>query len=111
MADHASIDRRSQALAALQQTAAAAGNPLEIWFTLPALPTGLTADGLYVLQSALKYGVQIGGVNVMTMDYGDRPHQPAGANGHIRHRGRQQLVRPTANAVRQRPRPARNCGR
>ena len=35
------------------------------------LPTGLTADGLYLLQSALKYGVQIGGVNIMTMDYGD----------------------------------------
>ena len=46
VADHASIDRRSQALAALQQTEAAAGKPLTIWFTLPALPTALTADGL-----------------------------------------------------------------
>jgi hypothetical protein len=71
VADHASIDRRSQALASLQKAQAAAGKPLSIWFTLPALPTGLTADGLYVLQSALKYGVQIGGVNVMTMDYGE----------------------------------------
>ena len=54
------------------QQAAGRGRPTaEIWFTLPALPTGLTADGLYVLQSALKYGVQIGGVNVMTMDYGE----------------------------------------
>ncbi|HEY1600283.1 MAG TPA: cellulose binding domain-containing protein [Pirellulales bacterium] len=73
VADHASIDRRSQALAALEQTAAAAGHTLSIWYTLPVLPTGLTADGLYVLQSALKYGVKIGGVNVMTMDYGDSP--------------------------------------
>lgn len=82
VADHASIDRRSQALAALQQTAAAAGKPLEIWFTLPVLPTGLTADGLYVLQSALKYGVKIGGVNVMTMDYGDSAApNPAGHMG------------------------------
>ena len=70
-ADDASIDRRSQALAALEQTAAAAGHPLQIWYTLPALPTGLTADGLYVLQSAMKYGVQLAGVNIMTMDYGD----------------------------------------
>ncbi|HVX61702.1 MAG TPA: cellulose binding domain-containing protein [Pirellulales bacterium] len=69
--DHASIDRRSQALAALQQNAAAEGKNLEIWFTLPVLPSGLTADGLYVLQSALKYGVQISGVNIMTMDYGE----------------------------------------
>jgi hypothetical protein len=82
VADHASIDRRSQALAALQQAATAAGHPLSIWFTLPALPTGLTADGLYVLQSALHYGVQIGGVNVMAMDYGDSAApQPAGQMG------------------------------
>lgn len=70
-ADKVSIDRRSQAIAAVQKDMAAAGKPLEVWFTLPVLPTGLTADGLYSLQSALKYGVQIGGVNVMAMDYGD----------------------------------------
>jgi hypothetical protein len=71
VADHASIDRRSQAIAALQQQAAAAGQQLQVWFTLPVLPTGLTADGLYVLRSALKYGVNVGGVNVMAMDFGD----------------------------------------
>ncbi len=71
VADHASIDRRSQAIAALQASAAAAGKALDVSFTLPVLPTGLTADGLYVLQSALKYGVKIGTVNVMAMDYGD----------------------------------------
>src|SRR5262249_9611236 len=82
VADHASIDRRSQALAALQQAAAAAGHPLDISFTLPVLPTGLTSDGLYVLQSALRYGVQIGCVNVMTMDYGDSAApQPQGHMG------------------------------
>jgi chitinase len=79
VADRASIDRRSQAIAALQQTAAAAGHPLSVWFTLPVLPTGLTSDGLYVIQSALKYGVNIAGVNIMTMDYGDGPApNPAG---------------------------------
>ncbi len=71
VADHASIDRRSQAIAALQQAASAAGKPLQVWFTLPVLPSGLTNDGLYVLQSALHYGVNISGVNVMAMDYGD----------------------------------------
>jgi hypothetical protein len=70
-ADRASIDRRSQAIAGLQQAAAAAGKSLQVWFTLPVLPTGLTADGLYVLQSAQRFGVQIGGVNIMAMDYGD----------------------------------------
>ncbi len=71
VADHASIDRRSQAIAALEQAAAAAGKTLNVSFTLPVLPTGLTADGLYVLQSALKYGVKISLVNVMAMDFGD----------------------------------------
>lgn len=71
VANRASVDRRSQALAALQSDLAAAGRPLEIWYTLPVLPSGLTADGLYILQSAKKYGLNIGGVNIMTMDYGD----------------------------------------
>lgn len=70
-ADRASVDRRSQAIAALQQDAAAAGRRLDVWLTLPVLPTGLTADGLYVVQSALRYGVVLSGVNVMAMDYGD----------------------------------------
>ena len=100
-ADHASIDRRSQALAALEQAAAAAGHPLQIWYTLPVLPTGLTADGLYVLQSALKYGVQLAGVNIMTMDYGDSAApESAGTNGSIRHPSRQHLIWPVANPVR-----------
>jgi hypothetical protein len=70
-ADPASIDRRSQAIAALQSQAAAAGRELDVWFTLPVLPSGLTADGLSVLQSALRYGVNVSGVNVMAMDYGE----------------------------------------
>ena len=70
-ADHSSIDRRSKAIAMVEQTAAASGRSLQVWFTLPVLPTGLTADGLYVLQSALANGVKIGGVNIMAMDYGD----------------------------------------
>ena len=82
VADHASIDRRSQAMAALQQTAAASGKSLQIWLTLPALPTGLTADGLYVVQSAIKAGVKISGVNIMTMDFGDSAApNPAGQMG------------------------------
>ncbi len=71
VADPASIDRRSQAIAALEKNAAAQGKDLQVWFTLPVLPTGLTSDGLYVLQSAQKYGVHVAGVNLMTMDYGD----------------------------------------
>ena len=71
VADEVSIDRRSQAIRNLQNQAAVDGRPLEVWFTLPVLPSGLTNDGLYVVESALSYGVDIGGVNIMAMDYGD----------------------------------------
>lgn len=70
-ADKASVDRRNQAIATLQAEAAAAGKELHVRYTLPVLPTGLTPDGLYVLQSAKKYGVAVGVVNGMAMDYGD----------------------------------------
>ena len=42
-----------------------------VQYTLPVLPTGLTSQGLNLLQNALTNGVNIGIVNVMTMDYGD----------------------------------------
>lgn len=79
VADHASIDRRSTAIAGLQADAQSAGRELKVWFTLPVLPSGLTADGLYVLQSALNAGVEIDLVNLMAMDYGDSAApQPSG---------------------------------
>ncbi len=68
--DAISIDRRNQAIAALQVAAASAGKTLVVQYTLPVLPTGLTSEGLGVLQNALTNGVEIGIVNVMTMDYG-----------------------------------------
>src|SRR5262249_54801980 len=82
VADRSSIDRRSQAIAALEQAAAAAGKELDVSFTLPVLPTGLTADGLYVLQAALRDGVKVRTVNVMAMDYGDSAApRPSGKMG------------------------------
>jgi hypothetical protein len=61
-----SITLRDHALAGLQ-----AANPdLTISFTLPVLPTGLTADGLNILASAKHDGVKIDVVNIMAMDYG-----------------------------------------
>jgi hypothetical protein len=66
VADKATIDRRSRALATLQKA-----NPgLKISLTLPVLPEGLTADGVNVLQSAKNAGVQVDLVNIMAMDYG-----------------------------------------
>jgi hypothetical protein len=59
--------RRDQAIAALQ----AQNSGLQVSFTLPVLPSGLTADGDAVLTGAVQAGVKISAVNVMAMDYGD----------------------------------------
>ena len=76
--DNASIDRRSLALAGLENA-----NPnLSISFTLPVLPTGLDSHGLYVLKSALARGVTFSTVNIMAMDYGDgAAPKPSGKMG------------------------------
>ncbi len=71
IAHRASVDRRNLAIAGLQQAAAAAGRELVVSYTLPVLPTGVTADGIYLLQSAVQRGVNLDVVNIMAMDYGD----------------------------------------
>lgn len=75
VAEPASITLHSQALKLLQQAKPA----VQIWYTLPVLPTGLTADGLNVVDSALKAGVTLAGVNVMAMDFGDSAAPVSGA--------------------------------
>jgi hypothetical protein len=71
VADSASVNRRSGVLAALQADAAASHRTLQISFTLPVLPSGLTSDGLALLRSAISCNVNITCVNIMAMDYGD----------------------------------------
>ena len=76
LADDPATALHSQALALLQQQ-----NPqLEVWYTLPVLPTGLTADGLDVVRTALAAGVKLDGVNVMAMDYGESAAPTSGPN-------------------------------
>jgi hypothetical protein len=73
--DPVSIDRRSQALAAL-----AAANPgIQINYTLPATPAGLTNLSINVIQSAAKFHTPVAVVNLMAMDYGAQ--LPTGAMG------------------------------
>jgi len=67
IANTAANTRRDQALAALQ----AQNKGLQVSFTLPVLPSGLTTDGVSVVTGAVQAGVQISAVNVMAMDYGD----------------------------------------
>ncbi|MEU6093373.1 cellulose binding domain-containing protein [Streptomyces sp. NPDC047079] len=58
--------RRAQAIAKLQQQ-----HPgLDVSFTLPVMPEGLTQDGVNLLADAKSNGVKISAVNIMAMDYG-----------------------------------------
>ena len=68
--DTASITRRAVAIAALQDELASDGKALDVWLTLPVAPTGLTAAGEYAVAQALASGVDVTGVNGMTMDFG-----------------------------------------
>ncbi|MEU9052906.1 cellulose binding domain-containing protein [Streptomyces sp. NPDC048384] len=64
--DKAANTRRAQAIAELQ-----ADHPdLDVSFTLPVMPEGLTQPGVDLLADAKKNGVQIDTVNIMAMDYG-----------------------------------------
>ncbi|MFF9129476.1 MULTISPECIES: cellulose binding domain-containing protein [unclassified Streptomyces] len=58
--------RRAQAIAKLQQS-----HPgLDVSFTLPVMPEGLTQDGVNLLANARSNGVRLSTVNIMAMDYG-----------------------------------------
>ena len=71
-----SVDIRNQALSVIKRT-----NPgLKISYTLPVNPTGLTADGVYLIQSAVKYGLDLDVINLMTMDFATSL-APNGATG------------------------------
>ncbi|MDJ1114536.1 chitinase [Microbacterium dauci] len=65
--DDAATVRRAAAIARLQHER---DDPLHVWLTLPVAPTGLTADGIGVIDAMLDAGVELAGVNVMTMNYG-----------------------------------------
>lgn len=62
--------RRADAIAALQKARRAKNQNLAVWLTLPVIPQGLTEDGTNIVALFLKEGVDLSGINIMTMDYG-----------------------------------------
>ena len=70
LTDAASSMRRAAAVAALQRERRAAKRALAVWLTLPVAPTGLTREGTDAVSRMLAAGVDLAGVNAMTMDYG-----------------------------------------
>ena len=71
LADTAAGERRAGVIAGIQERRAATDNPLAVWVTLPVLPTGLTEAGTDAVAQMLDAGVDLAGVNLMTMDYGE----------------------------------------
>ncbi|QCB99117.1 glycosyl hydrolase family 18 [Arthrobacter sp. PAMC25564] len=70
LSDPAAVERRSSAIAALQQDRQRDGKGLSVWLTLPADPNGLTTAGSDAVNRMITAGVDLAGVNAMTMDYG-----------------------------------------
>ncbi|WP_382308506.1 chitinase [Herbiconiux sp. UC225_62] len=70
LTDAAAGERRATAIAALQQARRDAGDDLAVWLTLPVAPSGLTEDATDAVAQMLDAGVDLAGVNVMTMNYG-----------------------------------------
>ncbi len=63
-------ERRARVIAKLQKEYRAENRELAVWLTLPVAPQGLTIDGTNAVAKVLEQGLDIAGVNVMTMDYG-----------------------------------------
>lgn len=70
LGDHVVGQRRAAAIRKLQLDRKAIGKPLAIWLTLPVSPGGLTEEGQAAVGEMLSTGVDLAGVNAMTMDYG-----------------------------------------
>ncbi|MCE4027801.1 chitinase [Microbacterium sp. Au-Mic1] len=68
LSDVVAGDRRAEAVARLQERQRAKGSELSVWLTLPAGQDGLGTDGLRSIRQLLQAGVQLSGVNAMTMD-------------------------------------------
>lgn len=68
--DIESAKRRATVIARLQEQYRNNGKNLAVWLTLPVTPRGLTPEGTDIVAHMLSGGVDVAGVNVMTMDYG-----------------------------------------
>ncbi|MFD9288995.1 chitinase [Streptomyces sp. NPDC060030] len=64
LTDTASVTRRNEALALLQDE-----RDLDVTYTLPVMPDGLEDTGTAVLEDAVDQGVEISAVNIMAMNY------------------------------------------
>lgn len=71
LSDNVSLKRRAQTLAIIQNKLRSENKKLAVWLTLPASTQGLTTEGTNAVSVMLKEGVDLAGVNAMTMDFGN----------------------------------------
>lgn len=64
--------RRAEALARVQAARKEAGKPLQVWLTLPVSTSGLADEGKAAVRHMLQAGVELAGVNIMTMNLDTR---------------------------------------
>ncbi len=70
LSNAAAMVRRAQAIYRLQSVRRAAGGKLAVWLTLPVTTQGLSQAGTNAVATMLSHGVDLAGVNIMTMDFG-----------------------------------------
>lgn len=61
--------RRAEAIAEVQASLASEGKPLTVWLTLAGSPNGLSKPAMNAVAQFLTAGVNVAGVNVMTMNF------------------------------------------
>jgi chitinase len=69
--DAGTVARQAAAVAAVQAEQRVTGDPFAVWLTLPVTTDGLTEQGTDAVAAYLAAGVDIAGVNAMTMNFGD----------------------------------------
>ncbi|MBK0418984.1 glycosyl hydrolase family 18 [Leucobacter sp. CSA1] len=68
LSDATAVERQARAIATVQDDRSDTGE-LDVWLTLPVAPDGLTFDGVQAVRAYLDAGVELAGVNAMTMNY------------------------------------------
>jgi len=74
--DSAAGQRRAQAIRQIQTERGPLDKGFGVWLTLPASPRGLTDAGIAAVEQMLAAGVELTGVNIMTMNYGESRTSP-----------------------------------
>jgi hypothetical protein len=69
LSEAAGINRRNEAVAEAERWARGHGYRIQFAYTLPTFPTGLTSDGVALLQNAIADHARITVVNLLTFDY------------------------------------------